>query len=140
MTIGLRDPFYQTTTLVQVAWSLLTVALLWGISNPFMKRGSQGLTNLTKTNSVIRNFFNDFYFLLKRPLYLIAFAVNISGSVLYYYSLSNQQISQIVTITNSLTFLVTTVTSKLLGEEGINKYTYLGMLCVLVGVAICVKE
>jgi len=84
------------------------------------------------------NFLKEYYFLFTRPLYVFSFAVNICGSVLYYYSLSNQEISQIVTITNSLTFLVTTITSKLLGEGGINKYTYLGMIFVLVGVAICV--
>jgi len=123
---------------LDVAWSLFVVAVLWGTSNPLMKRGSQGLTNLPKSNSVIMNFLNEYFFLFTRPLYVIAFAINIFGSVLYYYSLSNQDISQIVTITNSLTFLVTTVTSKFLGEEGINIYTYLGMSFVLVGVSICV--
>eukprot|EP01125_Pyxidicula_operculata_P017618 TRINITY_DN6190_c0_g1_i1.p1 TRINITY_DN6190_c0_g1~~TRINITY_DN6190_c0_g1_i1.p1 ORF type:complete len:131 (+),score=12.06 TRINITY_DN6190_c0_g1_i1:53-445(+) len=119
---------------------LLGVALLWGTSNPFMKRGSKGITEIQKTNSQILNFFLEFKFLFLQPLYVLAFLVNICGSVLFYYSMSNQDISIVVPISNSLTFLITTITSKLLGEEGINNYTYVGMIFVLLGVSLCVSS
>uniref|UniRef100_A0A6B2LRI6 Uncharacterized protein n=1 Tax=Arcella intermedia TaxID=1963864 RepID=A0A6B2LRI6_9EUKA len=103
-----------------------------------MKIGTRGLGQLKKTNSFFWDLLQEYYYMLTSPIYLTALLVNISGSVLFYYALSNQQISQIVTITNSLTYLVTTVTSKLLGEQGINKYTYIGMCFVILGVSICV--
>eukprot|EP01124_Arcella_intermedia_P024664 TRINITY_DN4216_c0_g1_i1.p1 TRINITY_DN4216_c0_g1~~TRINITY_DN4216_c0_g1_i1.p1 ORF type:complete len:134 (+),score=15.97 TRINITY_DN4216_c0_g1_i1:48-449(+) len=125
-------------SLPTIPGSLFVVALLWGISNPFMKIGTRGLGQLKKTNSFFWDLLQEYYYMLTSPIYLTALLVNISGSVLFYYALSNQQISQIVTITNSLTYLVTTVTSKLLGEQGINKYTYIGMCFVILGVSICV--
>jgi len=123
-----------------LVWPLLSVSLLWGLSNPLMKRGSKGITELRRTGSPLRDFLNEYYFLFTRPLYLAAFLINVTGSVLYYYSLANREISLIVTTTNSLTFLVTTLTSKALGEEGINFYTYLGMVFVLAGVGICLSS
>lgn len=125
---------------MDIAWPLLSVAMLWGISNPLMKRGSKGITSLQKSGSPLRDFFAEYYFLFSRPLYVTAFLINISGSVLYYYSLGHREISLIVTVTNSLTFLITTLTSKFLGEEGINTYTYIGMVFVLVGVGICLSS
>jgi len=127
-------------SVVDVAWPLLSVAILWGMSNPLMKRGSRGITSIKKTGSPCKDFFLEYYFLFTQPLYVAAFLVNIAGSVLYYYSLGNSDISLIETITNSLTFLITTLTSQLLGEEGITKYTYVGMALVLAGVSVCISS
>jgi len=128
------SPLY---TYIRTYWSLGLVALLWGTSNPLMKVGGEGVTTkVTKTNSVVGNFLREWVYLLTKPTYLMAFVMNLSGSALFYYSLSHAEISMITTITNSLTFLTTSLTGKLMGEK-MNWYTYAGMLLVLGGVALC---
>jgi len=118
-------------------WPLLIVALLWGISNPMMKKGGEGVTKIAKSeSSSFKNFFMEYYYLFSRPLYICSFFLNICGSALFYYSLSNSDITMIATITNSLTFITTTLTGKLLGEMS-NIYTYIGMVLVLIGVSLC---
>eukprot|EP01128_Nolandella_sp_AFSM9_P008062 TRINITY_DN4631_c0_g1_i1.p1 TRINITY_DN4631_c0_g1~~TRINITY_DN4631_c0_g1_i1.p1 ORF type:complete len:144 (+),score=32.75 TRINITY_DN4631_c0_g1_i1:32-433(+) len=119
--------------------SLIAVGFLWGVSNPFMKRGSQGVTELPKSSWTIINLIREYIFLFTSPLYLISFLVNMCGSVLFYKALGDSDLSMIVVMSNSLTFLFTTITSKFLGEEGTDIYTYVGMASVLLGVAICIS-
>eukprot|EP01130_Rhizamoeba_saxonica_P002721 TRINITY_DN12483_c0_g1_i1.p1 TRINITY_DN12483_c0_g1~~TRINITY_DN12483_c0_g1_i1.p1 ORF type:complete len:133 (-),score=3.35 TRINITY_DN12483_c0_g1_i1:31-429(-) len=121
-----------------IAWGFV-VALIWGVSNCFIKKGGEGVNkHAPKSDSKIKNVVNEMLYLLKQPLLLFSMAVNQLGSLVFYLALSNQDISLIVPITNSMTFLVTTITSQLLGEEGIDRYTYLGMVCVLAGVFTCI--
>lgn len=85
-------------------WQLLVVALLWGISNPMMKRGmdritechvlisagGEGVTKMAKSDqSHLKNFIMEYYYLFTRPLYVLSFTLNMCGSALFYYSLSN---------------------------------------------------
>eukprot|EP01095_Lingulamoeba_sp_RSL-Kostka_P000108 TRINITY_DN1019_c0_g1_i1.p1 TRINITY_DN1019_c0_g1~~TRINITY_DN1019_c0_g1_i1.p1 ORF type:complete len:126 (+),score=1.83 TRINITY_DN1019_c0_g1_i1:120-497(+) len=115
---------------------LLIVAILWGCTNPFLKRGSKGIRTIQNSNIIIKTIL-EFWFLFSRWQYLFPFLINIGGSVLFYYSLANIEISLVVPITNSMTFLFTTLISILLGEEGINKNIFIGMLFVILGVGIC---
>jgi hypothetical protein len=75
---------------IRLYWSLGVVAILWGTSNPLMKMGGEGITTkVHKTNSAIGNFFREWMYLLSRPLYLMAFVMNLTGSAMFYYSLSH---------------------------------------------------
>jgi len=118
---------------------LLIVGAMWGCTNPLIKRGGEGVSKIKKASKV-NQFLAENWFLLSRWQYVIPFAINLSGSVMYYLALGNSDISFVVPVTNSITFLFTTFTSKLLGEKGTNMYTYIGMLFVLVGVSICVHS
>eukprot|EP01127_Copromyxa_protea_P000884 TRINITY_DN10805_c0_g1_i1.p1 TRINITY_DN10805_c0_g1~~TRINITY_DN10805_c0_g1_i1.p1 ORF type:complete len:139 (-),score=15.93 TRINITY_DN10805_c0_g1_i1:43-459(-) len=132
--MGLAQAFI---TYLNLYWSLGLVALLWGTSNPLMKVGGEGVTSkVHKTNSAVGNFFREWIYLLSRPVYLMAFVMNLTGSVLFYYSLSHAEISMITTITNSLTFLTTSLMGRVMGEKA-NFYTYTGMFLVLLGVTLC---
>ncbi|CAL7944358.1 unnamed protein product [Xylocopa violacea] len=116
--------------------ALTLVALLWGATNPFIKKGAKGLENV-KASSRFDQFFRELAFLLTNLKYLIPFIINQSGSLLYFLTLGSADISLAVPVTNSLTFVVTAVTGWILGEEKIHRNTYIGMILILVGTVLC---
>lgn len=90
-----------------------------------------------KHSSKIVQFLLEMKFLFLNWRYLLPFSVNQLGAVLYYLTISKADITLAVPITNSLTFLFTTLFGKLLGEP-ISHWTWLGMALVVCGVALCV--
>lgn len=73
---------------------LLLVSLIWGITNPFIKRGSVGLNALKqnreyKRASGMSKVFNDLAFLARTPQYWIPLVVNLLGSVYFIVALAN---------------------------------------------------
>ncbi|XP_046567888.1 transmembrane protein 234 homolog isoform X2 [Haliotis rubra] len=122
---------------VENAFWLIAVAALWGSTNPFIKKGSQGIENI-KHDSRIRQFLAELGFLFFNWKYLIPFLVNQSGSVLFYITLASAELSLAVPLTNSLTFIFTSLSGRLLGEKIHHWETYAGMVCVVLGVALCV--
>ncbi|RKP33359.1 hypothetical protein BJ085DRAFT_24971, partial [Dimargaris cristalligena] len=66
--------------------------------------------------------------------------LNLSGSMVYYYTLGKSDLSLAVPITNSLTFVFTALAGYLLGEDIGSKKTWLGMSLVVAGVALCVTR
>ncbi|ELR12255.1 uncharacterized protein ACA1_002760 [Acanthamoeba castellanii str. Neff] len=113
-------PFWASSSL----W-LVAVGMLWGCTNPLIKLGSKGVTDLPKRSHPVMQFLAETFFLFTRWQYLVPFLLNMCGSVVFFWSLGSAEISLVVPITNSLTFLFTTVTSQLLGEtRGVNRCTH----------------
>ncbi|XP_003707200.2 transmembrane protein 234 homolog isoform X1 [Megachile rotundata] len=112
------------------------VALLWGVTNPFIKKGAKGLENV-KASSKFGQFFKELAFLVTQLKYIIPFIINQLGSVLYFLTLGNADISLAVPVTNSLTFVITAITGWFLGEEKIHRNMYIGMILILVGTVLC---
>lgn len=143
---------------------LVLVALLWGGTNPLIKKGSVGLDTVKAstpwgqfakevaflvTNLKVRNrrvFFIILIHLfrnLERRLnlellivvfflqYIIPFLVNQCGSVLYFLTLQNTDLSLAVPVSNSLTFVFTAIAGRILGEEKahISKHSKLLSYC-----------
>lgn len=125
-------------SLVHSVW-LVAVAVLWGATNPLMKKGSAGIEKISCSSRVVQ-LVMEVKFLALRWQYAVPFLLNQSGSLLYYFTLSQADISLAVPIANSLTFLVTSLVSRLLGEKIHSNWTYVGMLLVLCGVALCVAS
>ncbi|XP_001629747.2 transmembrane protein 234 homolog isoform X1 [Nematostella vectensis] len=121
------------------ALSLLGVALLWGVTNPFIKKGSAGIEDV-KGKGAIRQFLAEIRYLIFNWKYMVPFLLNQSGSVLFYLTLGSADLSLAVPITNSLTFIMTTLTGRILGEESCKTETYIGMLLVVGGVSLCVMD
>ncbi|XP_074548171.1 transmembrane protein 234 [Halichoeres trimaculatus] len=117
--------------------SLLLVSALWGCTNPFLKRGTEGIENVTKTNRVSQ-LLAEAKFLLLNIRYLVPFLLNQSGSLVYYYTLSTTELSFAVPVANSLTFIFTLLTGKLLGEEFGGKQAVVGMFLTMAGITLCV--
>uniref|UniRef100_A0A8D0ARV1 Transmembrane protein 234 n=1 Tax=Sander lucioperca TaxID=283035 RepID=A0A8D0ARV1_SANLU len=108
--------------------SLVLVSVLWGCTNPFLKKGTEGIENLLA----------EVKFLFLNIKYLVPFLLNQSGSLVYYYTLSTTDLSLAVPVANSLTFLCTLLTGKLLGEEFGGKQAVAGMLLTMAGITLCV--
>ncbi|KAL2098939.1 hypothetical protein ACEWY4_005419 [Coilia grayii] len=116
---------------------LLVVAVLWGATNPFLKKGTEGIERVKKGN-VILQFLAEVKFLFLNFKYLIPFLLNQGGSVVYYFTLASTELSLAVPVVNSLTFLITLLTGRLLGEDFGGKRAVFGMLLTMLGVSLCI--
>ncbi|CAG8623535.1 13439_t:CDS:2, partial [Acaulospora colombiana] len=81
---------------------------------------SAGLEDI-KRDSWIKQILGEIWFLVTRWQFIIPLLLNLSGSVVYYHTLGRADLSLAVPITNSLTFIFTTIAASLLGEEAGNK-------------------
>ena len=117
---------------------LLFVALLWGVTNPLMKAGSRGVEN-AKRGSQYWGWIAELFFLARQWRYVASFLLNQAGSVLFYWTVSQSDVSLVVPVTNSLTLVVTTVAGRVLLKEGELPWkSYAGMSLILAGVTFCV--
>ncbi|KAK6474292.1 transmembrane protein 234 [Huso huso] len=110
---------------------LVIVAVLWG--------GTEGIEEVKK-GSVVLQFLAEIQFLFLNYKYLVPFLLNQSGSVIYYLTLASTDLSLAVPVSNSLTFLFTLLTGKLLGEEIGGKRAVFGMFLTMLGVTLCVAS
>lgn len=115
------------------------VALLWGATNPLLRRGGAGIERVRAANRLLR-LFAELKFLATTPRYLLPFLANQAGSLLYYLTIARADISLAVPITNSLTFVVTTLVGRALGEPTASHWTYVGVVIVSCGVTLCVAS
>ncbi|RMX69031.1 hypothetical protein DD238_004722 [Peronospora effusa] len=97
--------------------SFVFVGALWGCTNPFIKLGSNDHIMYTRKDNSIGEYVNQLVGLVKNWQFVLPFLLNQSGSVAYVYLLSSTDISNAVPICNSLTFVFTAITSRLLGEK-----------------------
>lgn len=116
---------------------LLLVAILWGGTNPFLKKGTEGIEEVQKKNKLLQ-FLAELKFLFLNFKYLVPFLLNQSGSLVFYFTLASTDLSLAVPVVNSLTFLFTLLMGKVLGEEFGGKGAIIGMLLVMCGVTVCV--
>ena len=114
----------------------IVVAVIWGCTNPLLKRGSRGIEKVEHQNSFLQ-LLAELKFLVLNWQYMVPFLLNQSGSLLYYITLAQADISLAVPVTNSLTFLVTTAAGRYMGEE-LSGRTYAGIALVLCGITLCV--
>ncbi|KAK3879225.1 hypothetical protein Pmani_004145 [Petrolisthes manimaculis] len=124
---------------VELLVSLVAVSMLWGITNPLLKRASVGIENIQTTNPALQTLY-EVKFLASRLSYVFPFLLNQLGSVLFVYTLGHTDLSLAVPLSNGLTFLVTTVVGRCLGEETTSRMTWVGALLVCAGVTLCVAD
>jgi len=123
--------------LSQAIW-LTIVAFLWGSTNPLLKHYSKGVEKIDKKGKV-PGFLKEFIYLFSNIKYLLSFLLNQSGSVLYYITLASADLTLAVPMSNSLTFIFTALSSRLLfKEESLNWETLSGMFLIITGVMLCV--
>ncbi|XP_032900716.1 transmembrane protein 234 [Amblyraja radiata] len=121
------------------AFCLVLVSLLWGATNPFLKKGTEGIEKVQSGNWVTQ-LLAEMRFLVLNYKYLIPFLLNQSGSLLFYFTLASTDLSLAILLTNSLTFVFTALTGKLLGEDIGGKQAMAGMLLTLIGITLCVAS
>ena len=122
-------------------WAFLVLtALLWGGTNPFLKQGVVGLSNVEKkfTNSFLQMTY-ELLWLLTRWRYTIPFGINQLGSVLYVYCLASIEVSVASPIVNGLTFMITALVSGMVGEKALTKRFLQGTVLVVIGCYLMMK-
>lgn len=119
--------------------NLVLVGILWGATNPFIRRGTTGVDEIEADSSLWKTFL-EIKFLITRWQYIVPFLINQCGSVLYVYALQHTHLSVAVPVANSCTFLFTALTAMLLGEQKHSRKTYIGIGLVSVGIAICMTD
>ncbi|KAJ2593624.1 hypothetical protein H4R99_006041 [Coemansia sp. RSA 1722] len=130
---------FDIATLFQTCAGFILTALCWGFTNPFIKRGSEGLEKI-KRDSWLKQTLAETYFLFTNWKYVVPLAINLSGSAVYYYTLSSAEITMAVPITNSLALIFTLLAGTMLGEPAPTRKELFGMFLVVSGVALCITS
>ncbi|KAE8372095.1 hypothetical protein BDV26DRAFT_274803 [Aspergillus bertholletiae] len=78
--------------------------------------------------------------LLRTPAYSIPLIINLTGSVWFFLLVGQHELSLTVPLANSSAFLFTVLGEWYVERKVIEKETWLGMVLVLGGIAICVKS
>ncbi|XP_017027179.1 transmembrane protein 234 homolog [Drosophila kikkawai] len=124
----------------EIAAQLLAVGLLWGVTNPFIRLGSQGIESVKDTGSKWRNFLQEARTIGSRWRYWIPFGLNQCGSALYVWTLQSASITVAVPVANSLSFAFTAITGYALGEKLPGKKVILGTLLICCGSILMIYD
>uniref|UniRef100_UPI00358FD9CE transmembrane protein 234 isoform X1 n=1 Tax=Myxine glutinosa TaxID=7769 RepID=UPI00358FD9CE len=119
--------------------SLVVVALLWGLSNPFLRRGAKGIETV-KSAGLVRQTLAELRFIFFNARYMIPFLINQLGSLLYYVTLASADLSLAVILTNSLTVIFTIISGAMLGERLGGKQAVLGVFLTMCGLILCITS
>lgn len=110
---------------------MLLAAILWGVTNPFLKYFSKGIE--AKGSA-----WEDVKFLFSRKKYLFVQICNLLGSICFFYGLRDADISVGSIVANSLAFVITVLTSSMiLKEKLISLQAGLGCFLVILGTGFC---
>ena len=124
--------------LAEITW-LVIPSLLWGVTNPLIKKGSSGI-ELVSGNGLLSTAVLKFQFIVSKWKIFLPFFVNQLGSVAYFFALKSADVSVGVPVVNSLTLVITSLTGHLVAQEKYNLKTILGMLLIVSGVSLCVLD
>ncbi|XP_072389055.1 transmembrane protein 234 homolog [Diabrotica undecimpunctata] len=124
--------------LLQIA-CLITTGLLWGATNPIIKKKSRGITKVTADSKILQ-FLLEIKFLATNLEYLFPMLLNQLGSVIFYITLNISDLTLAVPVANSLTFVFTAISGWIVEGEIPKKGTCLGAILVIIGTALCCIE
>jgi hypothetical protein len=76
-------------SVIENAIAMMLVGLIWGITNPFLEKGSSSYSEqITQEKDKSRmKIFYDVYQILLNYKFLIPFLLNQTGSILFYFTL-----------------------------------------------------
>ncbi|XP_023558825.1 transmembrane protein 234 isoform X1 [Octodon degus] len=119
--------------------ALVLVAVLWGGTQPLLKRASAGLQEVQERNWA-RQLLQEMKTLFLNTEYLVPFLLNQCGSLLYYLTLASTDLTLAVPICNSLAIVFTLIVGKLLGEDVGGKRAAIGMVLTMTGITLCIMS
>lgn len=118
---------------------LLVPAVIWGVTNPLIKRQSSGIENVYSDN-IVSTLLMKFKFVFLQWKIFMPFFLNQIGSIAYFFTLKFTDISIAVPVVNSLTLVITSITGSLVVREKYSWRALLGMLFVVSGVSLCLLD
>jgi hypothetical protein len=115
---------------VQQTTASVIVGLLWGLTNPLIKRGSEAVERSKKQGQ---------HWLLAHlsPQFLIPLLANQSGSALFIWLLGKGEIGSVVPQANGFSLIFTALADLALGERYNLAWLIPGLLLVASGVLLC---
>lgn len=116
--------------------SFVLVGLLWGATNPLIKRGSV-IVESKKSARQRGGVLGEWLALLSTPSFLVPQLLNQVGSVLFAASLGRADISLAVPTANATSLAANAVADLLLGERYRICYLVPGLLLVGSGIVLC---
>ena len=132
--------------------AFLLVSAVWGATNPLLQRGgSAALSQSARRRATsgadsqwaivraLQRLLGDTWLLFTCPAYVLPWLVNMTGSVLYYATLSHAPLALASVITNSLTFCWTALAAWILLGERVEPLQILGVTLIVGGVGVCVS-
>ena len=134
--------------------SMILVGLLWGCTNPFLRKGSVEVNKSAAAAAADNNTNtdDDEHKKTKNPMTVwqvfrnmqlyVPFLLNQAGSVVFYFLLANSNISMAVPICNAFALVFSFLTSAFVTGEPNEKpiQIIVGASLILVGVTICVSS
>uniref|UniRef100_A0AC35F705 Transmembrane protein 234 n=1 Tax=Panagrolaimus sp. PS1159 TaxID=55785 RepID=A0AC35F705_9BILA len=117
-------------------FSMIAVSCLWGITNPFISRGTKTSIPVSSDISLLLKPFYELKNFIQNWRFSIPFLFNQLASILFMVLVVNLPLSMTVVCVNSLTFVITALTGAALGEAPLSKNTMLGTFLVLIGVIL----
>ncbi|CAN0011598.1 unnamed protein product [Ectocarpus sp. 12 AP-2014] len=132
---------------LSTALSFVAVGACWGCTTPFIKDGTSSKLNsdtqqqpTTHENNRLGKLFGPLRSLASVKA-AIPFLLNQSGSTLFYFLLSSQDMSTAVPVCNALSLVFTAATAMAIGEKVNHPLrTVSGIVLVLMGLAVCVAS
>jgi drug/metabolite transporter (DMT)-like permease len=124
------------------AFGIVFTALLWGITDPLLKKFGTGFDKKSEQSTKPENsgfvgrVCREILFLLTNWKYVLTFCSNQLGSVTFLWTLARCQMSVAIPLTNSLKFVTTFVTGQFLGEKKLNRKSFFGICLILTGVCL----
>jgi hypothetical protein len=110
---------------MEIIW-IIIVGIIWGSTNVMLEKGAN--------NSLGFKYFPEFLNTFLHPRFLVPFALNQSGSLLYYHQLGQVQLKLAVPLANSISFMVTALLSNNSAK------TYIGGAFIMLGASLCVAS
>jgi drug/metabolite transporter (DMT)-like permease len=141
-------------TSARTACLYLAVGVLWGCTNPFLKRGQEeiaqhsGASKENAKQSVSKSVFISFlhstlatFQSLLEPKLLFPFILNQLGGLFFYYLVAIEPMRRAAPLCNSLTFGFTAITAYIIGERSNDPILLgTGVLLVLIGVGLILSD
>ncbi|XP_063542623.1 transmembrane protein 234 homolog [Cydia strobilella] len=115
---------------------LVLTGLLWGCTNPFIKRGTKGLRDVRESTWPAQAW-AEVCFLLGNWRYVLPWLVNQLGSLAYLFAVRRAPLSLAVPAANGLAFAATAATGAAAGDRPLDRSTILGIALIVAGTALC---
>lgn len=116
-----------------IVFLYLLVGILWGCTNPFMKKAYE-------KEKEEKNLRREMISLLSNLGIIIPYLCNQLGSVCYYYLLSKSELSLVQPLANTFSFIFTYLTEIVLFKKKVSLKSSIGLLLVGVGTFLCLHS
>uniref|UniRef100_A0A915Q028 Transmembrane protein 234 n=1 Tax=Setaria digitata TaxID=48799 RepID=A0A915Q028_9BILA len=113
----------------------LTAAILWGVTNPLIRRASFYREDTAAPYRLIWPVWQLWRTIGYLP-FLVPFVLNQTGSLLFMWTLTKLPVTFAVPFVNSLTFLFTELTGRVLGEKNLCPGVIFGAIFIVIGIII----